>query len=132
MAENVKPMDDQERETIRRRYQEMIGVVPPPVDARIEMASKLDPEALRKAEALRSHALSPAALDAKTVQLIATGIQLALRAESGVRSHARAALRAGASLEELHAVVVLAAFYCGIGTMNLGGSILKEVAGTVK
>ena len=121
------PMDGEEMEKVRQKYRDMIGAVPPSVEARLQTAGKLDPEGLRLAEAMRSHALYPAAIDNKTVQLIAFAMMLAKGVEGGAMAHARAALRAGASMEELQAVVTLASFYCGITAMNMGGVVLKGV-----
>jgi alkylhydroperoxidase/carboxymuconolactone decarboxylase family protein YurZ len=118
--------EDQLR-SLRRPYEELIGFVPPRIQARTELGARLDPELLRLQEAVRLHAMYPSCFDVKTSQLMLFGILLALMGDAA-RLHALAARRAGASWEELHAVVGLAYLFRGLPAANLGAEILLKMA----
>lgn len=92
-----------------------------------EPFARLDPAWTEKAIAM---AIAPAvsgALDAKTVELV----RIALDAScthlyaAGVRRHVRGALQAGATRDEITAVLQLASLQ-GLQSMRLGASILLE------
>lgn len=112
---------------MRRRYEELIGLVPPRIEARLEMGSRLDPELLELQEAIRARAMYPRCFDVKTAQLILFGILLGLMADAA-RLHALAARRAGATWEELWAVAGLAFLFRGLPAANLGAEILHRLA----
>jgi 4-carboxymuconolactone decarboxylase len=120
------PMDEQELEQLRARYLELVGFVPPRIQARLKISSKIDPEHLRLQEEMRRHAMYPACFDVKTAQLMLFGILLSNLAE-GARFHAIAARRAGASWEELHAVAAMAGLFRGLSAMNLAAEILDQM-----
>ncbi len=103
---------DDELAKLRGFYEELIGFVPPRIVARSELGARLDPELLRLQEEVRRRAMYPACFDVKTSQLMLFGILLALMSDAA-RLHAIAARRAGASWEELHAVVGLAYLFRG-------------------
>jgi 4-carboxymuconolactone decarboxylase len=103
--------------------------VPPRIQARTELGAALDPELLRLQEQIRLRAMYPACFDVKTSQLMLFGILLALMGDAA-RLHAIAARRAGASWEELHAVVGLAYLFRGMPAANLGAEILLKLAET--
>jgi hypothetical protein len=48
-------MDPDKLEELRRRYVELIGFVPPRIQARTDLLAQLDPELLTMQEALRAH-----------------------------------------------------------------------------
>ncbi len=52
-------MDLTELEELRRRYVELIGFVPPRIQARTDLLARLDPELLSMQEAMRAHAMYP-------------------------------------------------------------------------
>jgi len=92
-----------------------------------EPFAKLDPAWTEKVIAM---AIAPAvtgALDAKTLELV--GIALDVSCTNmyapGVRRHIRRALKAGATKEEITAVLQLASLQ-GLHSMCLGGPILLE------
>lgn len=92
-----------------------------------EPFAKLDPAWTEKAVAL---AIAPAvagALDAKTIELIGIALDVSCTHmyAPGVRRHIRRALRAGASKEEITAVLQLASLQ-GLHSMCLGAPILLE------
>ena len=47
-------MDPNELEELRRRYVELIGFVPPRIQARTDLLARLDPELLSMQEAIRA------------------------------------------------------------------------------
>ena len=112
---------------MRAPYETLIGFVPPRIMARTEFGARLDPELLRLQEATRLRAMYPTCFDVKTSQLMLFGILLALMGDAA-RLHAIAARRAGASWEELSAVVGLAYLFRGLPAANLGAEILQKMA----
>ena len=95
-----RQMPDADLAALRRPYEELIGFVPPRIQARTELLARVDPELLRLQEEIRLRAMYPACFDVKTSQLMLFGILLALMGDAA-RLHAIAARRAGASWEEL-------------------------------
>ncbi len=120
-------LDTDQLEAIRQPYSELIGFVPPRIKARTDLLARLDPEFLSMQEELRKHAMYPECFDTKTSQLMLFGILLALLSDAA-HLHARAARRAGASWEELSAVVNLAFLFRGLPAANLGAQIIQEIA----
>lgn len=116
--------DPNELDAFRRRYLDLIGLVPPRIEARIQFGSEVDPKLLKLMEEMRAYAMYPDSLDIKTTQLILFGMLLNSLA-SGARFHALAARRAGASWEELNAVTGLAFLFRGLSAANLGAEILQ-------
>ena len=123
----ARRLDDRELRSLRAPYEELIGFVPPRIQARTELGGRLDPELLRLQEAVRLHAMYPSCFDVKTAQLMLFGLLLALMGDAA-RLHALAARRAGASREELHAVVGLSYLFRGLPAANLGAEILLTMA----
>lgn len=116
-----------ELEEMRQRYVDLIGFVPPRIQARTDLLGRLDPELLAMEEAIRARAMYPACFDVKTAQLMLFGMLLVQLADAA-HLHARAALRAGATWEELSAVVNLAFLFRGLSAANRGAQILQELA----
>jgi 4-carboxymuconolactone decarboxylase len=112
---------------LRQSYAALFGAVPPMPNARFELASEIDPEFLRLAEALRAKAFAKGALDAKTVQLVAFAILVAQGSEAA-QWHAVAAKRLGATLDELHHAIAIATVVAsGFGAYNFGAKILSDL-----
>ena len=66
------------------------------------------PDLVGAAEALGKAAQEAGPLGEKEMQLVQLGASVALRSEGAVRSHARRAMQAGATAQEVrHAVIVL-------------------------
>jgi alkylhydroperoxidase/carboxymuconolactone decarboxylase family protein YurZ len=130
-AEEGKPLPDlqmsaQDIEALRQRYVDLIGFVPPRIQARTDLLARLDPEFLQMQEELRCHAMYPDCFDTKTAQLMLFGMLLVLLSDAA-HLHARAAQRAGASWEEMSAVVNLAFLFRGLPAGNLGAQIIQEI-----
>ena len=116
-----------ELQEMRQRYSDLIGFVPPRIQARTDLLGRLDPELLSMQEAMRARAMYPACFDVKTAQLMLFGMLL-VQLVDAAHLHARAALRAGATWEELSAVVNLAFLFRGLSAANRGAQILQELA----
>ena len=108
-------------------YIELFGTLPPLPAARFEVSNEVNPEFLRLSEQLRAHAFYSEVFDLKTTQLILFGMLLAERNQAGAQAHAAAARRAGASWEELHKIVELAAATGALAPANQGGALLKAL-----
>ncbi len=129
MAEVLPPrqMTDEEVERLRSVYVDLIGFVPPRIQARTDLLSRVDPEGLRLQEELRRHFMYPKCFDVKTSQLMLFGMLL-MNLQDAAKLHAIAARRAGATWEELAAVVGLAFLFRGLSAANYGSQILMEIA----
>jgi alkylhydroperoxidase/carboxymuconolactone decarboxylase family protein YurZ len=123
----ARVISDTELSDMRAPYEALIGFVPPRIMARTDLLARLDPELLRLEEATRLRAMYPACFDVKTSQLMLFGILLALMGDAA-RLHAIAARRAGATWEELSAVVSLAFLFRGLPAANLGAEIIQKLA----
>jgi alkylhydroperoxidase/carboxymuconolactone decarboxylase family protein YurZ len=108
-------------------YRRMIGFLPPRVEARLNVTGALDPQVLALQEKLRERALNPACFDAKTVQLLTFGILIVELSDAAVM-HGCAARRAGATWEELQAVINLCSAFRGLPAANRGAEVLVKVA----
>lgn len=122
-----RQIDDGKVEEYRAIYADLIGFVPPRITARTDLLARLDPELLSLEEAARRRAMYPACFDVKTAQLMLFGMLLMTLADA-TRLHAIAARRAGATWEELSAVVSLAFLFRGLPAANLGAQIIQEIA----
>lgn len=107
-------------------YEELIGFTPPRIQERIKLGLEVDPELLGQVEEIRRTAMYPDCFDTRTAQLMLFGIllgQVSLAAEF----HGRAAVRAGATREELHATAGLAFLFRGLPAFNLGAEIINKI-----
>ena len=110
----------------RSTYVELFGFLPPLPAARFEFSSGVNPEFLRHAEKLREHAFYSDVFDVKTTNLMLFGMLLAEHNQAA-QMHALAARRAGATWQELHKVVELAAATGSLGPANQGSFMLKAL-----
>src|SRR5258708_39799873 len=104
-------MDLTELEELRRRYVELIGFVPPRIQARTDLLARLDPELLSMQEAMRAHAMYPECFDTKTAQLMLFGMLL-VQLSDPAHLHARSAYRRseGTRLNSSHQIISYAVF----------------------
>ena len=72
------------------------------------------PDVMKSFSAIAQAALAPKALDAKTKELIALGIGVAIRCDDCIAFHVKAALEQGATREEI-AEMLGTAIYMGAG-----------------
>jgi 4-carboxymuconolactone decarboxylase len=121
-ADKVATLD--ERNEI---YRELIGFVPPRIEARMAVTGALDPVLLDMQEKMREHAMYPKCFDVKTAQLMLFGMLL-MDMSDAAQLHAIAARRAGASWEEMQAVISLCFLFRGLPAANRGAEILANLA----
>src|SRR5512134_2297812 len=124
-------ISDEQVEEYRKFYTELLGFVPPRIQARTDLLARVDPELLAMQEDLRRHCMYPDCFDTKTSQLMLFAILLT-NLQDAARLHALAAYRAGATFEELSAVVNLVFLFHGLSAANLGAEILQGLASSVK
>src|ERR671924_1382129 len=122
-----RQIPDEQVEEYCSAYVELLGFVPPRIQARTDLLARLDPELLRMQEELRRHCMYPDCFDTKTAQLMLFGMLL-VNLQDAAKLHAIAAYRAGATFEELSAVVNLAFLFRGLSAANLGAEILQGIA----
>jgi alkylhydroperoxidase/carboxymuconolactone decarboxylase family protein YurZ len=129
VAETIGPYADS-RATLEERgalYKELLGFVPPRIEARLAVTGALDPDLLDLQERLRAHAMYPRCFDVKTAQLMLFGMLLMDLSDAALL-HALAARRAGATWEELQATVSLCFLFRGLSAANRGAEILANLA----
>jgi alkylhydroperoxidase/carboxymuconolactone decarboxylase family protein YurZ len=122
-----RQISDEQVEQIRAVYVELLGFVPPRIQARTDLLARLDPELLTMQEELRRHCMYPDCFDTKTSQLFLFAVLLT-NLQDAAKLHALAAYRAGATFEELSAVVNFVFLFRGLSAANLGAEILQGVA----
>ena len=108
-------------------YRDLIGFVPPRIEARMAVTGALDPQLLDMQERMREHAMYPKCFDTKTAQLMLFGMLL-MDMSDAAQLHAIAARRAGASWEEMQAVISLCFLFRGLPAANRGAEILANLA----
>jgi len=126
-----RQLSDDQVEKYRDFYIELLGFVPPRIQARTDLLARVDPDLLAMQEELRQHCMYPKCFDTKTSQLMLFGMLL-VNLQDAAKLHALGAYRAGATFEELSAVVNLAFLFRGLSAANLGAEILQGLAKTSK
>ena len=126
-----RQISDEHVQEYRDFYVELLGFVPPRIQARTDLLARVDPELLSMQEELRRHCMYPECFDTKTSQLMLFAILLT-NLQDAAKLHALAAYRAGASFEELSAVVNLVFLFRGLSAANLGAEILQGLASSSK
>lgn len=123
------PTDAQEAAIalLRASYVDLVGFVPPRVAARFDHLAEQDPDLLLAQERLRNVVMYATAIDQRTAQLVLFGI-LHAKLSDAAALHGLAARRAGASWDELQAVVNLAFLFTGYSAANRGPQVLAEIA----
>jgi alkylhydroperoxidase/carboxymuconolactone decarboxylase family protein YurZ len=122
-----RQISDEQVENYRSVYVDLLGFVPPRIQARTDFLARLDPELLGMQEELRRHCMYPDCFDTKTSQLFLFAILLT-NLQDAAKLHALAAYRAGATFEELSAVVNFVFLFRGLSAANLGAEILQGIA----
>lgn len=110
-----------------RIYEELLGFVPPRIEARLAVTGALDPAMLDLQERMREHGMYPKSFDVKTAQLMLFGMLLMDGSDAAVL-HAIAARRAGASWNELQDTINLCFLFRGLSAANRGAEILGNIA----
>jgi 4-carboxymuconolactone decarboxylase len=113
---------------IRASYEELTGGVPPSIEARLRLAKATDRGAAVAAiEAMRRALIMENPLGRRVGQTVHFAQLIALGKGGPARLHARAALRAGATLSELTGAVELALITAGMPAYSLGVEVLAEL-----
>ena len=121
-----RQISDEKVEEYRAFYDELIGFLPPRIRARTDLLARVDPKLLEMQEKLREHCMYPDCFDVKTAQLMIWAIMLT-QLNNAARLHGIAALRAGATLEELQAVTNLVFLFRGMSAANLGAELIQGI-----
>jgi len=108
-------------------YKDLLGFVPPRIQGRVLVQGALDPEGYDLTEAIRSHLMYPKCFDVKTAQLMLFGMLLTQLSDAA-QLHAIGARKAGATWEELNAVVGLCFLFRGLSAANRGAEIIAGMA----
>jgi len=126
-----RQIPDEQVEKIRDFYVDLLGFVPPRIQARTDLLARVDPELLTMQEELRRHCMYPDCFDTKTSQLFLFAILLT-NLQDTAKLHALAAYRAGATFEELNAVVNLVFLFRRLSAANLRAEIMQGIATSSK
>jgi len=129
VARRIGPYDDKNQGIEERTavYQDLLGFVPPRIEARLHVTGALDPTMIDLQEKIRSHGMYPKCFDVKTAQLMLFGMLL-MDLSDAATLHGIAARRAGASWEEMQAVINLCFLFRGLPAANRGAEILANIA----
>ncbi|MGD9619215.1 MAG: carboxymuconolactone decarboxylase family protein [Mycolicibacterium sp.] len=124
-AESSAPADGT---SLGQAYHDLFGEVPPHARRRWEILEAVGRgQTVIALENLRSLVISKSPLELRVQQLVQFGQLLVIRAEGPARLHARAAIRHGATLQELMAVSETAYLTGGITAFSLGVTIIGEL-----
>ena len=116
-----------EIERFRATYLKTFGAMPPSPGNRFEFSADVNPEFLILLERLRGHAMYSEVFDDKFSQMFLFAVMLGEHNFDGAASHAAAARRYGATWEQLHKVMELAASSALVWRSNRGANILKLI-----
>ncbi len=108
-------------------YRDLLGFVPPRIQGRVLVQGALDPEGYDLTEQIREHLMYPKCFDVKTAQLMLFGMLLTQLSDAA-QLHAIGARKAGATWEELNAVVGLCFLFRGMSAANRGAEVIAAMA----
>jgi 4-carboxymuconolactone decarboxylase len=118
-----------EEERLGSTYRTLFGEIPPHVrDRWATLAGAGRAASIEKIEQMRGQLIANNPLGLKVQQLVHFGQLLVVGSEGPARLHARAALRQGATVEELIGVAETALITGGIAAFSLGIRLIAEVA----
>ncbi len=117
-----------EARKLGQAYYDLFGEVPAHARKRWEIIEAVGRgETVVALENLRSLVISDSPLELRVQQLVQFGQLLVLRAEGPSRLHAKAAIRHGATVQELMGVTETAYLTGGITAFSLGVAIVGEL-----
>jgi hypothetical protein len=116
-----------EIERFRATYMKTFGAMPPSPGNRFEFSGDINPDYLVLLESVRGHAMYSDVFDNKWSQMLLFAVMLGEHNFDGAAAHAAAARHYGASWEQLHKVVELAATSVLVWRSNRGTNILKAI-----
>lgn len=126
VRERIGAADSRMVEEAGKIYEDLIGFVPPRIEARLNVTGALDPKLIELQEQMRAHAMYPKSFDVKTAQLMLFGMLMMDGSDAAVL-HAIAARRAGATWHELQDVVSLCFLFRGLSAANKGAELLANL-----
>lgn len=97
---------------------------------RYELMQERYPELMKTVEELGAVSSDAGPLDEKVRHLVQLGAAAALRSEGAVHSHARRALKAGASAEEIRHALILLTSTIGFPTVAAAISWVDDILGS--
>lgn len=113
---------------INAQYESLFGIVPATVEQRLRFAEVTGREkAVDAVEAMRQELLDHNPLSRREQQLVHFAMLIALGQSGPAKLHAHGALRAGATLRDLHGVAETAAITCGMP----GYSLVVEICSSL-
>lgn len=119
----------EEEERLGGTYRAMLGEIPPHVrDRWATLASAGRVASIEKIEQMRGQLIANNTLGLKVQQLVQFGQLLVLGCEGPARLHAGAALRQGATVEDLIGVAETALVTGGVPAFSLGVRLIGELA----
>lgn len=124
------PASSEQNERIEyflQTYRDLMGFVPPRIQARFDRLRDSNPDLLLAEETVRNLISYTDKLDPKTTQLILFAV-LAVNLKDATKLHGWAARRAGASWDELQATLDLAYLFGGLSVANHAPAILDGIA----
>ncbi|WP_427185349.1 carboxymuconolactone decarboxylase family protein [Bordetella bronchialis] len=127
IARNAMGQPHESMRALGDSYRDLLGYLPPRVESRLLVTGALDPELVRLQEEVRAHAMNPKCFDTKTAQLMIFGMLVVELSDAAV-IHGIAARRAGATWEEMQAVVSMAYIFRGVSAANRGAEMLARIA----
>jgi alkylhydroperoxidase/carboxymuconolactone decarboxylase family protein YurZ len=93
----------------------------------LDVFNKIDPEFLKHINNTREFALSSGALDKKYKFLIAMALDAVAGTTSGVKALAQAAMKVGATKEEIGETLRVSQYISGIGTSYTAAEALSDL-----
>ncbi len=114
-------MEPEEVKNLLAQYKKAYGKVP----EWAETVSQIMPELLEPWLKIRSLVIADRVLPRKTKELILLGINLVRRYPSGMETHLRGAMDAGATKEEIMEVVATAILSSAAPAISKGGTALR-------
>lgn len=129
MEKQVGSVDLTTEERIQRiaqGYQDVFGSTPPSLDTRFNVFSDQQREAMVAIEEARALAVNPPGTAQKDVQIIQFALYLCLGSDGGAAHHGAAAMRHGATLEDLGLATHLAFLAAGMPALLLGVAVMSK------
>jgi 4-carboxymuconolactone decarboxylase len=118
-----------EEERLGGTYRTLLGEIPPHVrDRWATLAAAGRAESIERIERMRAQLIAANPLGLRVQQLVQFGQLLVLGAEGPAKLHANAALRQGATVEDLVGVAETALITGGVPAFSLGVRLIAEVA----
>jgi alkylhydroperoxidase/carboxymuconolactone decarboxylase family protein YurZ len=122
----------EKRRELAKNYEAQLGFVPDHLQLKLDLFESIAPEIIVSIEEARAGAITPPALTAREVQLLEFAIYAALDLELGAHAHAAAALRAGATVDELAGVAGVVFVARGAPALNLAVAAITSAAAAKK